>query len=89
MVPYDSIRVCVVYPPFLKPQESTVLVDKFLLNPISVNETLKKLSDKPNFVTHVESYIRKHKSISKEIELAMIETMAKSATSKNKGYLNL
>jgi hypothetical protein len=53
MVPYDSIRVCVVYPPFLKPQESTVFVDKFLLNPISVNETLKKLSDKPNFVTHV------------------------------------
>lgn len=85
-MPYDSVRICIVYPPYLKPKQSSLFVNLFLLNPISVNETLKKLSHKPNFVTHVESYIRKHKSISKQIELAMIETMAKSATSKNKGY---
>ncbi len=52
-IPYDSLRVCVLYPPFLKPEDSEVLVKTFCLNPISVNETLKKLSNKPNFVTNV------------------------------------
>ena len=64
-MPYDSLRICVLYPPFLKPEDSNVFINNFCLNPISVNATLKKLSNKPNFVNNVESYIRKHKSISK------------------------
>ena len=64
-MPYDSLRICVLYPPFLKPEDSNVFINTFYLNPISVNATLKKLSNKPNFVNNVESYIRKHKSISK------------------------
>lgn len=84
-VPYDSLRVIVVYPPYLKPQNSSVFVDTYSLNSISVNQTLKKLSNKEGFITHVESYIRKHKTISKQIELAMLQTAAKSAASKNKG----
>lgn len=51
--PYDSLRICVIYPPFLKPQDADVFINMFCLNPISINQTLKKLSNKPNFVTNV------------------------------------
>lgn len=47
---------------------------------------MKKLSQKKKFEDYVEQYIRKSKSISKEVELALIETECKSAAAKNKGY---
>jgi|JI9StandDraft_2_1071091.scaffolds.fasta_scaffold691767_2 hypothetical protein len=34
----------------------------------------------------VGSHIRQHKSLSKEVELALIETESKSSAAKNKGY---
>lgn len=40
---------------------------------------------KEKFKNYVETHIRQNKSLSKEVELALIETETKSAASKNKG----
>lgn len=53
----------------------------------NVQKSLSKLNKKQNFKDYVEKYIRKNGGLSKQIELALLETECKSASAKNKGYL--
>lgn len=85
MTPYDAPRIVVIHPPYLFPKALTALIEKFSLNHISVESSFKKMAQKEKFKNYVETHIRQNKSLSKEVELALIETETKSAASKNKG----
>ena len=77
VMPLDSPRIVVLHPPYLVP--------KALSNIISVEGVFKKLSGKEEFRNRVETHIRQTKSLSKETELALIETECKSGAAKIKG----
>jgi hypothetical protein len=88
-LPYDSPRVVLIHPPYLPPPAVAQLIQTFFLHGISVSGSLAKLIKKPKFKDFVEREIRWNGALSKEIELALIETECKSAAAKTKGYLLL
>jgi hypothetical protein len=53
ITPYDSPRIVILYPPYLIPKSVSHLIERYSLNPISVEGTLKKLSNKPEFIKNV------------------------------------
>lgn len=75
-----------VHPPHLCPATVAAILKQYSLHHISVGKSLAKLSKKQNFKDYVEKYIRKNEGLSKEIELALLETECRSAAAKNKGY---
>ena len=85
-VPLSSPRILFLYPPYLRPESLASVANRYCFNTVSIEEQMAKLSQKKNFKEYVESHIRKNKKITREVELAMIETECKSAASKNRGY---
>ena len=85
-IPFDSPRAIFIHPPFLEPPTLLKVVYRFSLHHITVAHSLHNLSSKPSFNEYVEKHIRKNGYLSREIELALIETEARSSAAKNKGY---
>lgn len=85
-LPYESPRVVFVHPPYLTPHTLDTVLKQYSLHHVNVQKCLARLSQKQNFKDYVEKYVRQNGGLSKEIELALIETECKSAAAKNKGY---
>jgi hypothetical protein len=83
--PLDSPRIVVLHPPYLTPKSLNALIERYSFHRISVEGVFRKLIAKQDFKDRVETHIRQNKSLSKETELALIETECKSGSAKTKG----
>lgn len=76
-----------MHPPFIVPQAIKALAEKYSLHWVTLESSFQKASKKEDFTKYVSSQIRQNKYLSKEVELALIETESKSSAARNKGYL--
>ena len=76
-----------MHPPFLVPKSLQALAEKYSFHWVTLESSFKKAGKKEEFNKFVSSHIRQHKCLSKEIELALIETETKTSAAKNKGYI--
>ena len=74
-----------MHPPFIVPKTLGSIANKYSFHSVSLESSFKKACKKEEFNKFVASHIRQHKSLSKEIELALIETESKTSAAKNKG----
>ena len=81
------MRILAIHPPHLVPEQINFLTNQYSLHSIRVEDCLQKLSSKKNFNEFVEKHIRRNGYISKEVELAILETECRSSAARNKGYL--
>lgn len=86
VMPLDAPRIFVLHPPFLVPKALNTLAERYSFHKISVESVFRRLSKKEEFKNRVETHIRQNKALSKETELALIETECKSGAAKTKGY---
>lgn len=84
-MPLDAPRIVVIHPPFLVPKALHTLTERYSFHRISVESVFRKLCNKKDFKNRVETHIRQNKALSKETELALIETECKSGAAKTKG----
>ena len=85
VVPLEAPRVFILHPPFITPRALNTFADRYSFHWVSLESSFKKASKKEEFAKFAASHIRQHKSISKEMELALIETQSKTSAAKNKG----
>ena len=85
VVPLEAPRVVVLHPPYIVPKALASLVDKYSFHEVSLESAFKKACKKEEFKKYVASHIRQNKYLSKEVELALIETECKTSAAKNKG----
>ena len=86
VIPLEAPRVVVLHPPFIAPKALCNLADKYSFHWVRLENSFKKACRKEEFSKYVASHIRQHKCLSKEMELALIETESKTSAAKNKGY---
>jgi hypothetical protein len=84
-MPLDAPRIIVLHPPYLVPKALSNLIERYSFHRISIEGAFRKLSSKEEFKSRVETHIRQNKSLSKETELALIETECKAGSAKTKG----
>jgi hypothetical protein len=86
ITPLEAPRIVVLHPPYIVPKSLHVLADRYSFHLVTLESSFKKACKKEEFEKYVASHIRQHNSLSKETELALIETESKSSAAKNKGY---
>lgn len=84
-MPLDAPRIVVLHPPYLVPKALHTLTERYSLHRITVESVFKRLSNNQDFKDRVETHIRQNKALSKETELALVETECKSGAAKTKG----